>query len=119
MSKQVGSASKKRHLLRVEMGNPRPSGKTHLGAALVNYTGKSKSTYDFEFDKAIRSKQPGWFVTSQSEAARKAWKTRRANEEAAAKWTLAGKKAWVTRRRAAAKRSNAAKKAWRTIRANA
>ena len=36
-------------------------------------------------------------MANMVKAAKKAWKTRRANEEAA-KWTLAGKKAWATRR---------------------
>ena len=84
---------------------------------LAAYTDKLKAAYDPAFDKDIRARQPGWFG-AESKAAKKAWKTRRANEEAA-KWTLAGKKAWATRRANARKRSNAAKKAWRTIRANA
>jgi hypothetical protein len=50
-------------------------------------------------------------------AAKKAWVTIRANQEAE-KWSEAGRKAWRTRRAKAKKLSDAGKKAWATRRAN-
>ena len=54
---------------------------------------------------------------ARSNAALKAWDTRRENErKKAEKLSNAAKKAWVTRRKKAQKRSDAAKKAWKTRR---
>jgi len=66
------AAENKRKLLAMPRGCKRPSSKTTvLGACLASYTRKSSSSYDPEFDKAIRKKQPGWFVNPADEAKRK------------------------------------------------
>jgi hypothetical protein len=53
---------KKKALLEIPVGAPRPSQKTTVGKALSNYTPKSGSSYDANFDKMIRAKQPEWFI---------------------------------------------------------
>lgn len=60
-------AEKKEILLALPIGSPKPKGGTRLETALRNYTNKKKSTYDPEFDKAIREKHPLWFVNTAAE----------------------------------------------------
>jgi superfamily II DNA or RNA helicase/uncharacterized protein YecE (DUF72 family) len=59
------AAEKKAELLSMPVGSPRPSSSKGpqgtLGRAIVNYMNKSGTTYDPEFDAAIRAKQPHWF----------------------------------------------------------
>ena len=52
----------KSQLIAMPIGCPRPSSSKHpLGQTLCWYTSKSSTSYDAEFDKAIRKRQPGWF----------------------------------------------------------
>jgi hypothetical protein len=61
-------AEKKRLLLSMPVGCPRPNQGEHpLGVVLSAYTGKRRSVYDSEFDKAIRARQPGWFSVPAAE----------------------------------------------------
>jgi hypothetical protein len=59
-----GAKEKKRQILALRVGSPKPISYKHpLGMALKSYTLKSHTnkSYDPEFDKAIRARQPGWF----------------------------------------------------------
>lgn len=53
----IRSQQKKIALLALPKGCRRP-----VSAALIDYTGKNTGSYDPEFDKKIREKQPQWFV---------------------------------------------------------
>jgi hypothetical protein len=57
------AAVKKQKLLAMALtGSSRPnSAKHHLGRALINYTNKSRKTYDDKFDAKIRALRPDWF----------------------------------------------------------
>ena len=61
----------KKQLLDMPIECERPSQKTELGQRLSNYIGKISSSYDYEFDQAIRAKHPQWFVDSASENKKK------------------------------------------------
>jgi hypothetical protein len=61
------SEDKKRQLLAMPRGTERPTTTRHpLGIALSAYTG-TRSRYDPEFDKAIRARQPQWFINTATE----------------------------------------------------
>jgi len=77
------AAEKKGGLLKMAQGDePRPAAKKHpLGIPLNTYISKSHSSYDSAFDAEIRRLRPDWFKTDWSAAGRKAWATRRANEQ--------------------------------------
>jgi len=52
---------KKREILTMPVGCPRPEYNTPLHNGLRNYTNPKKNCYDAEFDKTIRERQPEWF----------------------------------------------------------
>jgi hypothetical protein len=55
---------KKRTLLSMPIGCEKPkSNSSVLGRALRKYTYKNNSSYDPEFDRMIRERQPDWFLT--------------------------------------------------------
>ena len=56
--------TKKAQLLSLPVGCQRPNRRTHsLAGALNSYISPNSESYDAEFDKAIRERQPGWFPT--------------------------------------------------------
>lgn len=55
---------KKKLLLSMEAGSPRPPSRSPLGRSLSNYILKSSISFDAEFAKEIRQKQAGWFRTN-------------------------------------------------------
>jgi hypothetical protein len=56
------STNKKQELIALaKSGAKRPSQKSPLGGVLSNYTSKSSSSYDPDFDKEIRTLRPDWF----------------------------------------------------------
>lgn len=59
------SACKKQQLLALPSGVGRPQG--NLGACLGSYTLKTSACYDPVFNKAIRARQPGWFLDTVAE----------------------------------------------------
>lgn len=69
------SKLKKENLLALPVGSPRPSARTSLGIALCHYIQKprpnQRSSYDAEFDKAIRSRHPSWFIDATIENKKK------------------------------------------------
>lgn len=63
------AAEKKKLILELPIGSPRPiCGKHHLGLALLQYTNKSSSSYNAEFDRDIRAKHPLWFIDTVAES---------------------------------------------------
>ena len=62
---------KKRELLAMSVGCVRPSCRTFLGLALHYYIREMSSSYDPVFDRAIKERQPGWFVDTVEENKKK------------------------------------------------
>ena len=63
---------KKKHLLEMPKGGARPSVK-----AVLPHVGKTNSSYDASFDKAIRKKQPQWFSGASGSAGAPVKKTQK------------------------------------------
>jgi len=56
------AAENKKEMLALPLDSSKPNSKTtKLGRALNNYIGKNSTSYDAEFDKAIRERFPHWF----------------------------------------------------------
>jgi len=65
-------SAKKRELLALAKGCARPHHKARgLGIAIVMYTSRGQPSYDAHFDRRIRARQPGWFVTPRDIVDRK------------------------------------------------
>lgn len=67
----AASFDKKKQLLAMPIGCKKPVRESMLGGALRSYIYPKNKCYDPCFDKAIRGKQPQWFVTITSENKRK------------------------------------------------
>jgi len=65
------ATAKKKKLLSMPRGSERPVQKNPLGAALSNYSVKTSASYDAEFDRKIRARQPQWFVNTAEENKKK------------------------------------------------
>lgn len=66
------SAAKKRELLAMPRGCARPNIRARgLGVALCCYTARGRRGYDADFDRRVRARHPGWFVTPASIVAQK------------------------------------------------
>lgn len=63
--------TKKQQLLSMPRGCKRPSGAHPLWSALNEYTNQNRHSYNAEFDKTIKKRQPHWFVTQRQVAAQK------------------------------------------------
>lgn len=62
------AAKNKKQLLKMPAGSPRPRQRNHpLGGRLTSYTSSTSGSFDPEFNKAIRAKQPQWFVNTAAE----------------------------------------------------
>jgi hypothetical protein len=61
----------KRQILAMPLNSRRPKLNTPEGHALANYTAKSSSAYDTEFDGAVRIRYPKWFLTYVAEIKKK------------------------------------------------
>ena len=62
---------KKRLLLALKPGSPKPGREPPFGWALRSYTRKTGERYDRAFNGAIRKRQPQWFPMSPSEKKRR------------------------------------------------